>query len=1204
MTKILGIDTGTNSLGWAIVERTAEGNKLFDHGVHIFQEGVGNENGKEKSKASVRTKYKHQRIGYYRTRLRKIRLLRVLSDNHLCPPISSDELREWRLHKVYPQNPLFMQWQKTDDKSDVNPYHYRHLCLTTQLDLTDLSQRYLLGRALYHLCQRRGFLSNRKEQNDDESGKVKEGISILSKEMSEQGFEYLGDYFYHLYTRGEKIRNRYTSRNEHYLHEFHAICRMQGLEDDLVKKIEKIIFNPGSPKSQKGQVGKCVFEPRKSKCPLSHPLFEEYRMLSFINNIRIQTPSDDEMRPLNANERKLAEGLFYRKSKPISKFEDIAKKIAGKGKYGFYKKDRHMPYLFNYPMNTSVTGSPVTAQLIDVFGPDWKSSICEVYTGSVSKRPKTELEMLNDVWHALFSFDNEEKLKEFAQKHLQLQDEEAIKFSNIKVPKGYASLSLKAICRILPYLRRGLIYSHAAFLGNLADVIPAYEWSIKEMREAAIERVIDLINEFEPQSNAPTLEACIKGYLKERYHLDQKTVNKLYHPSMMEAYPRQRPNDHGIYQLGSPRLNSVRNPMAMRALFRLRKVVNRLLAEGKIDPETTINIEFARELNDANKRAAIRNYQQSRQRERQQAHDKIIELYREKCGQTIEPTETDILKYLLWEEQDKKCLYTGKNICLCAFIGPDPLYDIEHTIPQSVGGDSTRMNLTLCEKRFNREEKKTKLPSQLSNHAEILERIAPWKDRYEALDKQIERLKKGFGETKEAKDQRIQRRHYLTLERDYWKGKYERFTMTEVPEGFSRRQGVDIGIISRYARLYLMSVFSKVFIVKGIATSDFRQIWGLQEVYSRKERVSHIQHCVDAIVVACIGRAEYNDLARYYHQHECYRWYGKSKPTFSLPWPQFVEDVKKLEDEVLVSHHTPDNMSKQGRRRIKIGRSKMLARGDAARGSLHEDTCYGAITTPGTGELKYVVRKSLATLKESDVKNIVDDIVRSKVEQAIREKGFSKAMAEPIWMNPEKQIPIRKVRCYATVNNPLHIRKQRDVSVKEYKRQFHVKNDSNYLMAVYHGRDARGRECRKFEMITNLQAAEFYKTSNDKVAVNGCLVPTESPQGFPLAYTLKIGTMVLVYKNSPEEVWEADNKERGKHLYKVTSLWKDGRVEMVSHKEARPSTELSSQTASSYDPSSPSPKLRIKISKGNFLVEGYDFAINELGEIKWLRYHD
>ena len=35
------------------------------------------------------------------------------------------------------------------------------------------------------------------------------------------------------------------------------------------------------------------------------PMYEEFRMLSFINNIKIQTPNDSALRPLSAEEREL-----------------------------------------------------------------------------------------------------------------------------------------------------------------------------------------------------------------------------------------------------------------------------------------------------------------------------------------------------------------------------------------------------------------------------------------------------------------------------------------------------------------------------------------------------------------------------------------------------------------------------------------------------------------------------------------------------------------------------------------------------------------------------------------------------------------------------------------------------------------------------------------------------------------------------------
>lgn len=73
---------------------------------------------------------------------------------------------------------------------------------------------------------------------------------------------------------------------------------------------------------------------------------------------------------------------------------------------------------------------------------------------------------------------------------------------------------------------------------------------------------------------------------------------------------------------------------------------------------------------------------------------------------------------------------------------------------------------------------------------------------------------------------------------------------------------------------------------------------------------------------------------------------------------------------------------------------------------MHNDTYYGAIENDGV--VRYVKRINLASMKESDVKNIVDDVVRGIVEATIREKGFKEAMAGTIWMNEEMQIPIKK----------------------------------------------------------------------------------------------------------------------------------------------------------------------------------------------------
>lgn len=1199
MEKILGIDTGTNSLGWAIVEKNENGEyNLLEHGTNIFQEGVKLEKGIESSRAAKRTEYRGIRIKYWRRKVRKIRLLTILVQNHLCPPVQNHEFRSWRTKKVYPQNDFFLDWQRTEDKEQVNPYHFRHICLTQKLDMNDMTQRYILGRALYHINQRRGFLSNRKESTKEQDGCVKQSISQLTEDMRSAGCQFLGEYFYLLYQQGKKIRKHYTSRNEHYFAEFHAICKKQQLSDELVSKLEKAIFEQRPLKSQKQQVGKCVFETNKSRCSTSHPLFEDFRMYSFINSIKIKTPQDNELRLLTTSEKDLIIPLFLRnlKGKRTFSFEEIAKKISGKNNYNHISDKIEKPYKFNYYMDTLVSLSPVNAQLSEIFGKNWLDGVCEVYTLAANK---SRIDILNDVWHALFFFDDERRLKDFAKGRLQLCDADAERFSNIKTPQDYGSLSLKAIKKILPYLKDyHLIYSEAVFLANLCEVLPSYVWCTKEMREAAIQGVIEKLHEEYSTLDNMRVEQRVKMFLKECYQIEDASLKKLYHPSMIDVYPRQRSNVLGIYQLGSPRISSVRNPMAMHSLFRLRKVVNLLLKERKIDEDTKIHVEFSRDLNDSNRRKAIQANQRMNEKNRGMYRDKISELFEEQKI-TREPSETDLLKYQLWEEQQHKCCYTGDEIGLMDLFGDNPKFDIEHTIPRSAGGDTTKMNLTICQSRFNRETKKTKLPSQLGNHEEILERIKPWKEKCDKLNAQIRKLRGSYASTKEAKDVNIQRRHELMLQRDYWQGKYERFIMTEVPEGFSRRQGTDISVISRYARLYLKSVFRHVYVVKGIATSDFRKIWGIQEEYTKKERVNHVHHCIDAITVACIGASEYAQLAGYYHTLEDHEKFGKSKPYFPKPWPTFVDDIKHVQDQLLISHYAQDNMPKNAKRRIITSKGKVMTSGDVARGGLHLESYYGKIEHDE--KIKTVIRVPLENL--ANVENIVDEVVKKKVKQAIDIHGnLKQALEVGIWMNKEKGIPIKKVRCFTSIQRKtLDIRRHRDVSKHDYKQTVHVWNDSNYMIAIYEGQDSNGRLKREFEEVKNIDAAMYYRKSNDRRFTGDGIIPIRSASGYQLLCRLQIGTMVLLYENSPEEIWELDKSSLQKRLYKVTGMsLADGRMVLTHHQECRLSSEVKQKDGAFQVNEEFRPKIRISMNHFKALVKGTDFKLNDLGEIKRL----
>ena len=245
--RILGLDTGTNSLGWAVVDQEEGGQyTLIDKGVVIFQEGVKIEKGVESSKAAERTQHRALRRQYFRRRLRKIKVLETLVKYNLCPALTEEDLSLWKLRKIYPKKDEFMQWQRTNDNEDVNPYHYRYICLNEVLNLDRQQDRYTLGRAFYHMAQRRGFLSNRLDATEeDESGAVKSSIANLSKEIEESGCKYLGEYFYKLYKeKGNtvRIRTRYTDREQHYKKEFFAICDKQHLPEEMIAELARALF--------------------------------------------------------------------------------------------------------------------------------------------------------------------------------------------------------------------------------------------------------------------------------------------------------------------------------------------------------------------------------------------------------------------------------------------------------------------------------------------------------------------------------------------------------------------------------------------------------------------------------------------------------------------------------------------------------------------------------------------------------------------------------------------------------------------------------------------------------------------------------------------------------------------------------------------------------------------------------------------------
>ncbi|MCW0481724.1 type II CRISPR RNA-guided endonuclease Cas9 [Gaoshiqia sediminis] len=274
MARILGLDLGTNSIGWAVIDATMkdrkiEGyNSIVDSGVRIFPEGVEpttiGQGDKEQSKNATRREHRQMRRQFYRKKLRKIKLLEALIQLKMCP-LTFGDLHIWSKWdkarktdgKQFPTEPNFVAWLK------LNPYELRAKALSEPTSLAEL------GRIFYHFIQRRGFLSSRKGSDDGAIFKGKENMSGIDATRVLMNGETLGKSLYQIsYKNGEKynnktgaegkvlrVRARYTQRDM-YIDEFQKIWEQQAARlglDQQKMPVRKIRFLKGSLNSSRNQ---------------------------------------------------------------------------------------------------------------------------------------------------------------------------------------------------------------------------------------------------------------------------------------------------------------------------------------------------------------------------------------------------------------------------------------------------------------------------------------------------------------------------------------------------------------------------------------------------------------------------------------------------------------------------------------------------------------------------------------------------------------------------------------------------------------------------------------------------------------------------------------------------------------------------------------------------------------------------------------
>jgi CRISPR-associated endonuclease Csn1 len=433
---LLGIDLGTDSLGWAVVrvDDQDKPTEIVRLGVRRFEAGVvGNiEAGRDEPPTTARRTARQQRRQLWRRAHRATKLYRNLARAGLLPEGAEAPDDRHRMLQALDRQ-LLSKFVPQGDRqaAHVLPYRLRAAALEQALEPFEI------GRALYHLGQRRGFLGSRKgQQDEDETGRVKAGISELAQQLAGRT---LGQYFAALDPEEARIRGRYTSRHM-YLDEFDRIWQFQAdkhpelLTPELRQEVHDAIFWQRPLKSQTGLIGRCDLEPTQKRAPAACLEFQEFRLLQKVNDLRVIAP-DGEIRPLQQDERdKLIAALQLDGDLPWSRVRKVLNLKGPRGEYS--------GHVFNFEDggDSRLIGNRTAARLHQVLGERWRAM-------DAAERKRLVDEIL--------AFNNEEALAERLQRAWNLNPAEAQAIADVRLEPGYGSLSRKAIRQILPRLRQG-----------------------------------------------------------------------------------------------------------------------------------------------------------------------------------------------------------------------------------------------------------------------------------------------------------------------------------------------------------------------------------------------------------------------------------------------------------------------------------------------------------------------------------------------------------------------------------------------------------------------------------------------------------------------------------------------------------------------------------------------------------------------------
>lgn len=284
------------------------------------------------------------------------------------------------------------------------------------------------------------------------------------------------------------------------------------------------------------------------------------------------------------------------------------------------------------------------------------------------------------------------------------------------------------------------------------------------------------------------------------------------------------------------------NPVVRRSVRISFKILNELLRKyGKLED---VVIEMPRDRNSDEQRKRINDNQKMNEKEMSYITNKLSSIYDIRLTSADFSSQKQLnLKLKLWNEQDGRCLYSGRLIDPRDLLAHPELFEVDHIIPRSISFDDSRNNKVLVYRTEN-QKKGNQTPYYYLTHTNSEWSFENYKATVIALSK-----KKEYGLSRK-------KVRNLLFSDD--------ITKRDVLKGFISRNINDTGYASRVVLNTMQSFFqaqetgTKVKVIKGSYTHQMRVNMKLD----KDRESSYAHHAVDAMLMgfAQLGYEAYRKL--------------------------------------------------------------------------------------------------------------------------------------------------------------------------------------------------------------------------------------------------------------------------------------------------------------------------------------------------------